>query len=152
MEGNFSLWNVLLRKLGILVSNHFFLIIMYSNYDSYPSPRATIGRLCSYFSTSISPWTPQTVQSEFAKFIHGTMVAHIHTLLKFSNQPHDLTGILLCATGEATRLEIGLTGQLFKAPLALTNVITDMWMKHMQIATRQANIHLTIDIPDFPLS
>ena len=78
------------------------------------------------------------------------MVARIHTLLKYSNQPPDLTGFLLQATGKAMRLEMGLTGQLFEAPLILADVLTDTWMKHIWMATQQANIHLMMDIPDFP--
>jgi len=78
-------------------------------------------------------------------------LTHIHTLLKFSNQPHDLTGFLLRATGENMRLETGLTGQLFEALLILQDLITDTWMQQTWIATRDANIHLMIDIPDFPL-
>jgi len=50
------------------------------------------------------------------------------------------------------RLETGLTGQLFDAPLILQDLITDTWMKQTWIATREANVHLMIDIPDFPLS
>jgi len=79
------------------------------------------------------------------------MLAHIHTLLKFSNQPQDLTGFLLRASGKLMRLELGLTRQLFKAPLILQDVITDSWMKSTWIATREADIHLMTDIPDFPL-
>jgi len=78
-------------------------------------------------------------------------LAHIHTLLKFSNQPHDLTGFLLRASGELMRLELGLTGQLFEAPLILQDVIMDSWMKSTWIATREADIHMMIDIPNFPL-
>ncbi len=79
-------------------------------------------------------------------------LAHIHTLVKFSNQPQDLTGFLLRTTGESMRLELGLSGQLFEAPTILQDVITDSWMKHMWLATRNANIHVQIDIPDFPLN
>jgi len=50
------------------------------------------------------------------------------------------------------RLETGLTGQLFDAPLILQDLVTDTWMKQTWIATREANIHLMINIPDFPLS
>jgi len=78
-------------------------------------------------------------------------LAHIHTLLKFSNQSQDLTGFLLQASGKIMRLEVGLTGQLFEAPLILQDVITDSWLKHTWLATREANLHLMIDIPDFPL-
>ncbi len=72
-------------------------------------------------------------------------------LLKFSNQPQDLTGFLLQSIGEAMHLELGLTGQIFEAPMILQDVITETWMKHTWITTRQADIHLAIDIPDFPL-
>jgi len=50
------------------------------------------------------------------------------------------------------RLETGLTGQLFEAPLILQDLITDTWMKQTWLATRDANIHLMIDIPDFSLT
>jgi len=79
-------------------------------------------------------------------------LTHIQTLLKFSNQPQDLTGFLLRATGESMRLEIGLSGSLFKAPLILQDLITDSWMKHTWITTRKANIQVQADIPDFQLN
>jgi len=78
-------------------------------------------------------------------------LAHIHMLVKFSNQPHDLTRFLLRAMGESMRLELGLCRQLFKAPTILQDVITNSWMKHTWLATRNADIHVQIDIPDFPL-
>jgi len=53
--------------------------------------------------------------------------------------------------GKAMHLELRLTGQIFEAPLILQDVITETWMKHTWITTRQANTHLMIDIPDFPL-
>jgi len=59
------------------------------------------------------------------------MVAHIHALLKFSNQLQDLTGFLLQATSKAMQLETRLTGQLFEAPLVLADIITNTWMKNM---------------------
>ncbi len=78
-------------------------------------------------------------------------LAHIHTLLKFSHQAQDLMGFLLRASGETMRLELGWTGQLFEAPLILQELITDSWLKHTWLATREADIHLMINIPDFPL-
>jgi len=78
-------------------------------------------------------------------------LAHVHTLLKFSNQPQDLTGFLLRATGELMRLELGIQGQLFEAPTLLQEVIMESWLKHTWLATRQNHIHLIMDIPDFPL-
>ncbi len=50
------------------------------------------------------------------------------------------------------RLETGLIGQLFEALLILQDQVTDTWMKQTWIATCNANIHLVIDIPDFPLT
>jgi len=49
-------------------------------------------------------------------------------------------------------LETGLTGQLFESPLILQDLVTDIWMKQTWIATCNANIHLLINIPDFPLT
>jgi len=50
------------------------------------------------------------------------------------------------------KLETRLTGQLYEAPLVLSNVITNTWMKHTWIATRQVNTQLMIGIPDFQLN
>jgi len=79
------------------------------------------------------------------------ILSHVHTLLKFSNQPQDLTGFLLWATGEIMRLELSWRGQLFEAPIILQDIVTESWMKHTWLATCQASLHLQIDIPDFPL-
>jgi len=61
-------------------------------------------------------------------------LAHIHMLLKFSNQPQDLTGFLLRATGELMRLELGVQGQLFEAPTILQDVVMESWLKHTWLA------------------
>jgi len=152
LDGMFSLRNVLLRKMV------------------YPLPATTF--TSEQCRTIMSPilaqglpsagfiWTfPQALAHGPLKFCGINIpnlfmeqtLAHIHTLLKFSNKPHDLTGFLLRASGELMRLELGLTGQLFEAPLILQDEITDSWMKSTWIATREANIHMMIDIPDFPL-
>jgi len=148
----FSLRNVLLRKLV------------------YPLPATTFTK--EQCQTIMSPILAQGLPS--AGFIrtfphalaHGPLkfcginipnlfteqtLAHIHTLIKFSNQAQDLTGFLLRASGEFMRLELGWTGQLFEAPLILQELITDLWLKHTWLATREADLHLMIDIPDFPL-
>jgi len=83
-------------------------------------------------------------------FTEQTLV-HIHMLLKLSNQPQDLMGFLLHASGKNMRLEMGLTGQLFKTPLILQDVITDLWMKSTWITVREVDIYLIIDIPNFQL-
>jgi len=49
------------------------------------------------------------------------------------------------------QLELGWTGQLFEAPLILQELITNSWLKHTWIATRDVDLHLMLDIPDFPL-
>jgi len=152
-ESNFSLWQVLLRKLV------------------YPLPVTTFNQ--QQCQTIMSPILAQGLPS--AGFVqtfphdlaHSLLkycginipnlyteqtLAHIHTLMKFSNQPQDLTGFLLRATGESMRLELGLCGQLFEAPTILQDVITDSWMKHMWLATWHVDIHVQINIPDFPLN
>ncbi len=152
-ESNFSLWQVLLQKLV------------------YPLPATTFTpQQCQ---TIMSPILAQGLPSAgFVwtfphNLVHGPLkfcginipnlyteqtLAHLHTLLKFSNQPQDLTGFLLRTTGESTRLKLGLCGQLFEALTILQDVITDSWMKHTWLATWQVDIHLQIDIPDFPLN
>jgi len=79
-------------------------------------------------------------------------LAHIHTLLKYSNLPQDLMGFLLRASGEVMQLKLGLTGQLFEVLLILQEVVMDSWLKHTWLAMCQANIHLMVDISDFPLN
>jgi len=79
-------------------------------------------------------------------------LAHVHTLLKFSNQPQDLTRFLLHVTGETMHLKLRLTSQLFEAPLLLQDLVTKTWMKQTWLATHAADLHLMIDISDFPLN
>jgi len=152
-ESNFSLWQVLLRKLV------------------YPLPATTF--TTQQCQTIMLPILAQGLPS--AGFVrtfphdlaYGPLkfcginipnlyteqtLAHIHTLMKFSNQPQDLTGFLLHAMGESMRLEFSLCRQLFKAPTILQDVITNSWMKHTWLAIWQADIHVQIDIPDFPLN
>jgi len=76
-------------------------------------------------------------------------LAHIHTLLKSTNQPQNLMGFLLCSTSNLMCLELSLTGQLFEGPLLLQDLVMDSWMKHMWLATCQADIPLMLNIPDF---
>jgi len=59
-------------------------------------------------------------------------------------------GFLLQVTAELMQLELGLQGQLFDAPMILQDMVTDSWMKQTWLATCQSNLHLFIDITDFP--
>ncbi len=152
LDSMFSLQNILLRKMV------------------YPLPATTFTTVqCqSIMSPILAQGLPLAsfIQTFPHALIHGPLkfcginipnlfteqtLAYIHTLLKFSNQPQDLTSFLLRASGKIMRLELGITGQLFEAPLILQDVITDSWMKSTWIATREANIHLMINILDFPL-
>ena len=50
------------------------------------------------------------------------------------------------------QLETGLKGQLFEALLVLEDSIMESWMKHTWLATCWCEIHLMLDIPDFPFN
>jgi len=151
MESIFSLWQVLLRKLG------------------YPLPATTFTQ--EQCQTIMSPilaqglplagfvWTfPHALVHGPLKFCGISIpnlfmeqtLMHIHTLLKFSNQPQDLTSFLLWAMGEIMQLELGLWGQLFEAPTVLQDCITDLWMKHTWLATCQSGYPLTGRHPRLP--
>jgi len=109
MESNFSLQQVLLQKL------------------MYPLPATTFTP--EQCQTIMSPilaqglpsagfvWTfPHALAYGPLKFCGINIpnlfteqtLMHIHTLLKFSNQPQDLTGFLLHTMGESMWLELGL--------------------------------------------
>jgi len=114
-ESNFSLWQVLLQKL------------------IYPLPATTFTpQQCQTIMSPILAqglplagfvWTfPHNLAYGPFKFCGINIpnlyteqtLTHLHTLLKFSNQPQDLTGFLLCATGESMRLKLGLCRQLLR--------------------------------------
>jgi len=125
---------------------------MQGHYVPNISTRVTLSWLYMHIPTCSSTRPKKFCGVNIPNLYTKQTLTHIHTLLKFSNQPQDLTGFLLQATGENMCLEIGLTGQLFEAPLLLQDLITDTWMKQTWLATRNANIHLMINIPDFPLA
>jgi len=109
MESIFSLQQVLLRKL------------------MYPLPATTFTQeQCQTIMSSIlAQGLPLAgfVSTFLHALVHGPLkfcginipnlfmeqtLMHIHTLLKFSNQPKDLTGFLLHTMGEIMQLELGL--------------------------------------------
>jgi len=77
------------------------------------------------------------------------IVARITTLLQYGPQVDDITGSLIRFTAEAFRLELGITGQLFNAPVDLAPGITDSWIKATWLDMATHNIHITADLPDF---
>jgi len=146
LDGNFSLQNV------IMPATTFTQV----QCKSVMSPILTQGLLsASYICTfqhALAHSPLKCCGVNIPSLYTKQTLAHIHTLQKISNQPQDLTRFLLWATGETMRLELRLTSQLFEAPLFLQELVTEMWMKQTWLATRKANIHLMIDIPDFPLN
>jgi len=77
------------------------------------------------------------------------MVACITTLLQYGPHADDVTGSLIQFNAEAFWLELGLTGQLFEASVALALGIMDSWIKASWLDLANHNIHLMADIPDF---
>jgi len=152
-ESNFSLRNVIMQKLVYPLPATMFT---QKQCKAIMSPILAQGLpLAGYIRTfphALAHGPKKFCGVNIPNLYTEQTLAHIHTLLKFSNQPQDLTGFLLRATGETMRLETGLTRQLFEAPLILQDLVTDTRMKQTWIATRNTNIHLLINIPDFPLT
>jgi len=46
------------------------------------------------------------------------LIAHLHTVLWYSPNKDNPTGVLLHATGEAMHLEVGYSGELLVAPIS----------------------------------
>jgi len=152
LKSTFSLRNILLRKLVYpLPATTFTQEQCKTNMTPILAQGLTLAGFVQTFPQALVYGPLKMCGINLPNLFTEQTVTHIHTLLKFSNQPQDLTGFLLWATGEAMWLETGLTRQLFEAPLVLADTITDTWMKHTWIVTRQAKIHLTIDVPDFQL-
>jgi len=72
------------------------------------------------------------------------LIAHMHTLLQYSQDKEDLTGFLLHATGKAMHLEMGYSRELMVAPLILADNITHSWIKHMWITTQEHGMIIII--------
>jgi len=53
------------------------------------------------------------------------IIAHIHTILRYSPDKDDPTGLLLHAMGEAMQLELGYSSEMFMAPLILAENVTN---------------------------
>ncbi len=79
------------------------------------------------------------------------MIAHIHTILRYGPDKDDPTGLLLHATGEAMRLELGYGGELLTAPLILAENVTNSWIKHVWQSTQECEVTLSTDFADIPL-
>jgi len=79
------------------------------------------------------------------------MVACITTLLRYGLNAEDITGSLIRFNAEALRSELGMTGQVFEAPAALSPGIMDSWIKASWLDMVKHNISLKSDIPDFPV-
>jgi len=152
-ESIFSLCNVLLWKLVYpLLATTFTL----EQCNSIMSPilvqgLSLAGFICT-FPNALAHGPLKFCGVNMPNLFTEQTLMHIHTILKFSNQPQDLTSFLLWATGKTMQLELGLRGQLFEVPIILQEVITSSWMKHTWLTTCQADIHLFVDIPNFPLN
>jgi len=149
-ESIFSLHNVLLRKLIYPLPAPTF---MAEQCHSIMSPILAqglplAGFICT-FPHALAHGPLKFCSVNIPNLFTKQILLHIQTLLKFSNQPQDLTSFLLWATGETMQLELGLRGQLFEAPLILQELVTDSLMKHTWITTHLADIHIFADIPDF---
>jgi len=118
-------------------------------YVTHTCIRSPFNQVYKNLSPHACSWPTQILHGENPQSLYRTDPGHIHTLLRYSNLPQDLIGFLLCASGEVVQLELGLTRQIFEAPLILQEVVTDPWLKHTWLAMHQANIHLMVDIPDF---
>jgi len=101
-------------EIGVpLASDNFLPGSVQIHHVPNSSSRTVISQLYSHISSHAGTWPTKFCRASIPNLFTKQMLAHIHTLLKFSNQPHDLTGFLLCTTGEIMRLELGLTGQIF---------------------------------------
>jgi len=79
------------------------------------------------------------------------IIVHIHTILRYHPDKEDPTGLLLHATGEAMRLELGYGGKMLAAPLILVENVPNSWIKHVWQSTQECDVTLSTDFADIPL-
>jgi len=79
------------------------------------------------------------------------LIAHVTTILRYGPEVTDPTGILLHATGEAMRLEVGFNGELLAAPLVLAANVTSLWIKHVWMAMQERGVTISTNFADIPL-
>jgi len=79
------------------------------------------------------------------------VIAHIHTILRYGPTKSDPMGHLLHTTGEAMWLEVGYSGELLMAPLCLAENVTNSWIKHVWVSTKESGVTLLTDFAKIPL-
>jgi len=132
--------------------NDIYSGAMKNYHVTHFSSRSSFCRFCPNIPSCNYTWATLILWGKYTQSFYQTNSGTYMHPVKISNQSQDLTGFLLQATHEVMQLEFGLTRQLFKAPLVLQDVVTDSLMKHIWAAMQQADIHLMMDIPDFPLN
>jgi len=150
MESIFSLQNVLLRKLVYPLLATTFMQEQCQLMSPILAQGLPLAGFVRTFPHALAHGPLKFCGINIPNFFTEQSLTHIHTIIKFSNQPQDLTGFLLQATGEIMWHKLGWRGQLFEAPTILQDVVTESWMKHTWLATCQANLDMQVDIPDFP--
>jgi len=57
------------------------------------------------------------------------VILHVHTILKFGGNLHDITGSLIQALWEALQMEAGLAGDIFNYPEPVNDYLTSSWLE-----------------------
>jgi len=151
-DATFSLKNVVLRKL-----NYPLVTTTFSRHqcEQIMSPILQQGlpkaRVICTFPRALTRGPLEYGGLEIPHLYMEQIIAHIHTILRYRPDKDDPTGLLLHATGEAMRLELGCGGELLAAPLILAENVTNSWIKHMWMSTWECDITLSTDFVDIPL-
>jgi len=77
------------------------------------------------------------------------LVTHLHTILKFGGQLHDMMGNLLQASYKALQLESSLSGNVFNFPECVYEYTTKTWLSHTCEICREAQIRIKGMSKDF---
>jgi len=77
------------------------------------------------------------------------LLAWLQALLQYGQKAKDVMGSLLHYTAEAFQMEVGVTGAVFEAPIALAPAVTDSWITECWLDMAHHDIHVKEDIPDF---
>ncbi len=70
------------------------------------------------------------------------IMKHVHTILKFSGNTSDMTGILLQASCEAFRLEAGLLSNIANLSEVVYTYVTSTWVSQTWESCRKYNIQI----------
>jgi len=77
------------------------------------------------------------------------LLTQILMLLQYGLQTAETTGVLIWASVETMKLEMGLVGELMQTPELFELVITETWLKQIWLDCLWYNLQIQTNLPEF---